>query len=114
MGSWATLVSDAPAMPLAEPAPAARPRLPSPIRLGPDNVRNGLVQLVLTLVELLRELLERQALRRIDSGSLSTEEIERLGLTFMRLSEEMDRLKRQFGLTDEELNLDLGPLGTLR
>ena len=72
------------------------------------------MQLVLTLVELLRELLERQALRRIDGGSLTPEEIERLGLTFLRLSEEMDRLKQQFGLTDEDLNLDLGPLGTLR
>jgi hypothetical protein len=70
--------------------------------------------LVLTLLELLRELLERQALRRIDGGSLTVEETERLGLTFLRLSEEMDRLKQQFGLTDADLNLDLGPLGTLR
>ncbi len=69
---------------------------------------------MLTLVELLRELLERQALRRIDGGSLSAEEIERLGLTFLRLSQEMDRLKQEFGLSDEDLNLDLGPLGTLR
>ena len=69
---------------------------------------------MLTLVELLRELLERQALRRIDGGSLTAEEIERLGLTFLRLSQEMDRLKQEFGLTDEDLNLDLGPLGTLR
>ena len=84
------------------------------IRLDPDNVRNGLVRLVLTLIELIRELLERQALRRIDGGSLTGDEIERLGLTFLRLSEEMDRLKQQFGLSDEDLNLDLGPLGTLR
>ena len=90
------------------------PRLPSQIRIDPENVRNGLVQLVLTLIELLRELLERQALRRIDGGSLTAEEIERLGLTFLRLSEEMDRLKQQFGLTDDDLNLDLGPLGKLR
>jgi hypothetical protein len=72
------------------------------------------LRLVLTLVELLRELLERQALRRIDGGSLSADEIEQLGLTFLRLSEEMDRLKQQFGFSDEDLNLDLGPLGTLR
>ncbi len=72
------------------------------------------MQLVLTLIELIRELLERQALRRIDGGSLTAEEIERLGLTFLRLSEEMDRLKQQFGLTDDDLNLDLGPLGKLR
>ncbi len=91
-------------------APAAGAR----IRLDPDNVRNGLVRLVLTLIELIRELLERQALRRIDGGSLTGDEIERLGLTFLRLSEEMDRLKQQFGLSDEDLNLDLGPLGTLR
>ncbi len=114
MATWAALVSDSPGTPLAAPPAAARPRLPAPIRLEPENVKNGLVQLVLTLVELVRELLERQALRRIDSGSLSAEQVERLGLTFLRLSEEMDRLKRQFGLTDEELNLDLGPLGTLR
>ena len=90
------------------PFPGAR------LRLDPANVRNGLIRLVLTLIELLRELLERQALRRIDGGSLSDAEIERLGLTFLRLSEEMDRLKQQFGLTDDDLNLDLGPLGTLR
>ena len=80
----------------------------------PRTSSNGLVQLVLTLIELLRELLERQALRRIDGGSLTAEEIERLGLTFLRLAEEMDRLKQQFGLSDDDLNLDLGPLGTLR
>jgi transposase len=84
------------------------------IRIDPENVRNGLVQLVLTVVELIRELLERQALRRIDGGSLTAEEIERLGLTFLRLSEEMDRLKEQFSLSDDDLNLHLGPLGTLR
>jgi hypothetical protein len=82
--------------------------------VDPDNVRDGLVRLVLTLLELIRELLERQALRRIDGGSLTAAEIERLGLTFLRLSEEIDRLKQQFGLSDEDLNLDLGPLGTLR
>ena len=89
---------------------AGRPQ----IRLDPDNARNGVVQLVLTVVELLRDLLERQALRRIESGSLCPEEEERLGLTFLRLSEEMDRLKRHFQLTDEDLNLNLGPLGRLR
>jgi hypothetical protein len=88
--------------------------LPGKIRLRPENVRNGLAQLVLTLVELLRELLERQALRRIDAGSLSTAEVERLGTTFLRLAEEIDRLKQYFGFTDEDLNLNLGPLGKLR
>ena len=114
MADWATLFPDARETPLAGPALATRSRRPSQIRVDPENVRNGLVKLVLTLIELIRELLERQALRRIDGGSLTAEEIERLGLTFFRLSEEMDRLKQQFGLTDEDLNLDLGPLGKLR
>jgi hypothetical protein len=88
--------------------------LPSKIQLQPDNVRNGLAQLVLTLVELLRELLERQALRRIDAGSLTLGEVERMGATFLRLTEEIERLKVHFGFTDEDLNLNLGPLGKLR
>jgi uncharacterized protein YgbK (DUF1537 family) len=103
MASLANLFSDA-----QEMTPARK------IRLDPDNVKNGLMQLVLTLVELIRELLERQALRRIDGGSLSNDEIERLGATFLRLSEEMESLKRQFGFTDDDLNLNLGPLGQLR
>ena len=83
------------------------------INLDADNVKNGLGQLVLTLVKLLHELLERQAIRRIDSGSLTDEEIERLGYTLMRQSEEIDRLRTSFGLEEEDLNLDLGPLGRL-
>ena len=63
---------------------------------------------------MLRELLERQALRRIDAGSLLPTEIERLGTTFLRLAEEINRLKEHFGLSDEDLNLNLGPLGKLR
>ena len=63
---------------------------PAGIRLQPENVRNGLAQLVLTLVELLRELLERQALRRIDAGGLTAAEVERLGTTFLRLAEEIE------------------------
>jgi len=93
---------------------SATTALPSKIKLDPDNVRNGLAQLVLTLVELLRELLERQALRRIDGGSLTDGEVERVGETFLRLSQEIDRLKEYFGFTDEDLNLNLGPLGKLR
>jgi hypothetical protein len=80
----------------------------------PEDVQRGLAQLVLTLVEVLRELMERQALRRMDSGSLTDEEIERLGATFIALRERMDELKEVFDLTDEDLNLDLGPLGKLR
>ena len=93
---------------------AAARELPQRIRFDPENVRNGLLRLVLTLVVLVRDLLERQALRRIEGGSLSDVEIERLGLTFLRLSEEIERLKREFGLSEADLNLDLGPLGTLR
>lgn len=78
-----------------------------------DELEKGLAQLVMTLIELLRQLLERQALRRIDGGSLTPEEVERLGETFMLLAERMDELKEAFGLEDEDLNLDLGPLGRL-
>ena len=78
-----------------------------------ESLEKGLAQLVLTLVELLRQLMERQAIRRIEGGSLSPEEVERLGETFMLLKDRMDELKDAFGLEDEDLNLDLGPLGTL-
>ena len=81
--------------------------------LDPDRLKNGLGQLVLTLIKLLHEVLERQALRRIDAGSLSEEQIERLGLTLMGQAEEIDRLRREFGLDEQDLNLDLGPLGKL-
>ncbi|MBI4720318.1 MAG: gas vesicle protein K [Chitinivibrionia bacterium] len=88
------------------------PRSPH-IALDPENVKKGLGQLVLTLVELIRRLLEKQALRRIEGGSLTEQEVERLGLTFLELHEQMKRLKQEFGLTDEDLNPDLGPLGKL-
>jgi Gas vesicle protein K len=86
-----------------------------PRRLGadPERLEKGLAQLVLTVIELLRQLMERQALRRIDAGGLSDEEIERLGQTFLALSQRMDELKDEFGLSDEDLNLNLGPLGDL-
>ena len=83
------------------------------IDLDPESVKNGLGQLVLTLVKLLHELLERQAIRRIDAGSLSDEQIERLGLTLMGQAREIERLREAFGLEEEDLNLDLGPLGKL-
>lgn len=83
------------------------------IALKEDDVKNGLGKLVLTLIELLRELLERQAIRRMEGGSLTDAEVERLGSTFLRLSGEMERLKKEFGLEDEDLNIDLGPLGRL-
>jgi hypothetical protein len=87
--------------------------LPPRLNADPEGLEKGLAQLVLTLVELLRELMERQALRRIEAGTLSDEEVERLGRTFMALSERMDELKEVFGLTDQDLNLNLGPLGNL-
>ena len=83
------------------------------LNLDPENVKNGLGQLVLTLVKLLHELLERQAIRRIDAGSLSDDEIEAVGVTLMQQSEELERLCKEFGLEEEDLNLDLGPLGKL-
>ncbi len=91
---------------------AARP-LPPRLEADPERLEKGLAQLVLTLVELLRQLMERQALRRIDDGTLSEEEIDRLGETFMLLEERMAELKETFGLSDDELNLNLGPLGNL-
>jgi gas vesicle protein GvpK len=78
-----------------------------------ESLEKGLAQLVLTLIELLRQLMERQALRRIEGGSLTADEIERLGETFMLLEERMNELKEAFEIEDEELNLDLGPLGRL-
>jgi hypothetical protein len=83
------------------------------IALDPQSVKNGLGQLVLTLVELVRQLLEKQAIRRIEGGSLTADEVERLGLTFLELDKQMTWLKKEFGLTDKDLNLDLGPLGKL-
>jgi len=78
-----------------------------------EGLEKGLAQIVMTLIELLRQLMERQALHRIEGGSLDDEEIERLGRTFMALSDRMEQLKEAFGLSDEDLNLDLGPLGNL-
>ena len=83
------------------------------INADPEDVEQGLAQLVLTIVELLRQLMERQALRRVQVGDLTDEETERLGRTMMLLSERMDELKEQFGLQDSDLNLNLGPLGNL-
>jgi hypothetical protein len=83
------------------------------VNFDPDRPERGLAQLVLTLVEVLRQLMERQALRRMENGSLSEEEVDRLGRTFLALAERMDELKDVFGLEDKDLNLDLGPLGTL-
>lgn len=90
-----------------------REPLPGRVNADPDRVEQGLAKLVLALIELLRRLLERQAIRRMEAGSLTDEQIERLGQTFMKLEARMQDLKRAFGLEDEDLNLDLGPLGNL-
>jgi len=87
--------------------------LPKRIDANPKNVEKGLAKLVLTLIELIRKLLEKQAMRRVEAGSLSDEEIEKVGETLMKLENKMDELKEIFGLKDEELNLNLGPLGDL-
>jgi len=86
---------------------------PDRVNIDPKNVEKGLAKLVLTLVELIRKLMEKQAMRRVDAGSLSDEEIERIGETLMKLEDKMKELKDIFGLKDEELNLKLGPLGDL-
>jgi gas vesicle protein GvpK len=86
---------------------------PRRVDADPEKVERGLAQLVLTLVELLRQLMERQALRRMETGTLTDDEIERLGETFMKLAQRMEELKAEFGLEDRDLNLDLGPLGDL-
>jgi Gas vesicle protein K len=78
-----------------------------------ENVARGLAQLVLTLIELVRQLMERQAIRRVEAGGLSDDQIERLGQALMALEQRMDELREEFGLAEEDLNLDLGPLGTL-
>ncbi|MGP4000130.1 gas vesicle protein K [Streptomyces sp. 8N706] len=81
--------------------------------VDPETVGRDLVALVLTIVELLRQLMERQALRRVDEGRLTDDQVERIGTTLMLLDERMAELREQHGLRPEDLNLDLGPLGTL-
>ena len=88
--------------------------LPERINADPERVEQGLARLVLTVIELLREILEHQAVRRMDGGTLNEQEVERLGLALLKLNHRMDELKEVFGLTDEDLNIDLGPLGRLR
>lgn len=89
------------------------PGLSRRVSADPENVEKGLAQLVLTIVELLRQLMERQAIRRVEAGGLSDEEIDRLGETLMLLEEKMTELREHFGLEPDDLNLDLGPLGRL-
>jgi hypothetical protein len=87
--------------------------IPERIAADADSVENGLAKLVMSIIELVRRLLERQALRRMDNGNLSDEEIERLGNALMKLEEKMGEMKKVFGLEDDDLNLSLGPIKTL-
>jgi len=98
---------------MAEPE---EPRSAGPSRrveIDKDAVRRDLMKLVLTIVELLRQLMERQAIRRVDQGDLTEDQEEDLGNALMHLQDAMDELTEQFDLTPEDLNLDLGPLGPL-
>lgn len=96
----------------AEPEEAAS--VPSRIELSPDNIEQGLAKLVLTLIDFLRQLLERQAIRRMEGGTLSDQEIEQMGEALMKLEGKIRELAEQFGLSPADLNIDLGPLGRLR
>jgi CRISPR/Cas system-associated endonuclease Cas1 len=78
-----------------------------------DTIERDLVKLVLTVVELLRQLMERQALRRVDQGDLTEDQEERIGRTLMLLEDRMALLRERYRLSDQDLNLDLGPLGSL-
>ena len=97
----------------AEELRRAADALPERINVDAQSVEQGLAKLVLTLIELVRRLFEKQAVRRMEGGDLSPEQVEELGLALMKLEEKMGELKAQFGLEDEDLNLDLGPIGKL-
>lgn len=96
-----------------ESAPCLDQQPRGKIDIDPKKVEQGLAKLVLTLVELIRQLMEKQALRRVDQGSLNDKQIDALGEAFMRLNEKVQELKKVFGLEDDDLNLNLGPLGDL-
>lgn len=83
------------------------------MRQGDERPEQGLARLVLTLVELLRQTLERQAIRRMEGGDLAEEEIERMGVALLDLEQKMVELRKVFNLEEADLKLDLGPLGRL-
>jgi len=87
--------------------------LPERVNVDPEGVEQGLAKLVLTLVEFLRQLLERQAIRRMDGGTLTDDEIERVGVALMRLEAKVKEMAELFGLDPDDLNLGLGPIGKL-
>jgi Gas vesicle protein K len=87
--------------------------IPQRINSDPERAEQGLARLVLALIEVIRKVLEHQAVRRMDGGQLTPDEVERLGMALLRLNDKMGELKTMFGLTDKDLEIDLGPLGTL-
>lgn len=110
---------------MSDRSPKESPREPEPVReeaasvparveLSPDNIEQGLAKLVLTLIDFLRQLLERQAIRRMEGGTLSDEEIEQMGEALMKLEAKIREMAEQFGLSPDDLNIGLGPLGRLR
>src|SRR5262249_4384177 len=88
-------------------------RLERRINISSDSIETDLAKLVLGLIEFIRRLLERQAIRRVESGGLSAEQIENLGLALLKLESKVQELKDRFGLSDQDINLDLGPIGRL-
>ena len=86
---------------------------PERLETDKESVERDLFKLVLTVIELIRQLMEKQALRRVDEGDLTDEQVEGLGMGLMRLEEAMEELKGRYGLTTADLNIDLGPLGPL-
>jgi len=97
----------------AEEISKSQKKIPPKVNLNPENVEQGLAKLVLTLIELIRRFMEKEVIRRIEFGTLGEEEMERIGLALIKLEEKVEELKGVFGLENEELNLDLGPLGKL-
>jgi hypothetical protein len=104
---------EAAAEPLAAEIVQLAEGLPRRLEVDPDAVQRDLARLVLTLVELLRRVVEHQAVRRMEDDDLSEEQVERMGTALLRLEEKLAEIKRVFGVADEELNIDLGPLGKL-
>jgi hypothetical protein len=96
------------------PRPGEATSSPTRLELTPENIEQGLAKLVLTLIDFLRQLLERQAIRRMEGGTLSDQEVEQMGEALMKLESKIHELTEQFGLSPADLNIDLGPLGRLR
>jgi hypothetical protein len=105
---------DLPADATVTPLETVAESLPQRLNTDPDKIENGLAKLVLTLIEVLRKVLEHQAVRRMEGGHLSDAEVEKLGVALLRLNDRMQDMKGIFGLTDDDLQIDLGPLGKLR